>query len=66
MKMIIKRGLYPNDYYDTLDGDTPFAKAVNNVIGDYWVSTGGVMPVETAAFEVLADWFDRENPVNKP
>lgn len=46
------------DQYPQFEGETPFAKAVNEKIATYWTLTGQVMPAETACFEVLADAYD--------
>lgn len=48
-----------NDHYDKVVGDTPFAKAVNKKVSDYWVATGVSMPIETASFLVLADLYNK-------
>lgn len=45
-------------YYDLIDGDTPFANAVNKKIKEYWVRTGVGMSIEVAAWEVVADFYN--------
>lgn len=58
MKLLLKVRSYPNDYYDQLEGDTPFAKAVNEKVREHWVNTGFDYGIEAAAFEVLADFYN--------
>ncbi len=57
MKLAIIRE-YPNNLYDKLEGDNPFAKAVNKIMSEYWVSTGRERTIETVMIEVLADFYN--------
>jgi len=58
-----KLRMYPEDYYDQLEGEGPFVEAVNKKLRDYWVSTGSEMPAVTAALSVLAEFYDKHNPI---
>lgn len=46
-------------HYDLIEGDSKFAQAVNEKMRRYWVETGHAMPIETAAFGVLADLYNK-------
>lgn len=56
--LVIKAREYPRDYYDQLEGESPFVVAVNKKIADYWVKTGQEMPIMTAAISVLAEEYN--------
>ncbi len=49
------------EYYDQLEGDSPFANAVNTKVSKYWTDTGREMPIEHACTLVLAEWFNESH-----
>ncbi len=62
--LVIKARQYPDDHYDQLEGDMPFALTVNKKVADYWVKTGMEMPIMTAALTVLSEWYNKANGSN--
>jgi hypothetical protein len=48
-----------NNPYHKIEGETPFAKAVNEIVENYWVKTDKVMPLEDAMYSVLADMYNK-------
>ncbi len=45
--------------YVRLIGEKPFAKRVNKILGDYWVSTGRELNIEQVILEVLIEDYDK-------
>lgn len=48
-----------DNHYNRIVGDSPFAEAVNEISGKYWVNTGRSMPLEDAMWSVMADLYNR-------
>lgn len=53
-KLIVRSG----NFYDEIEGKTPFAKAVNEKVREHWVISGQAMPIVTAAISTLADLYN--------
>lgn len=51
------------NHYEQLEGSGAFVEAVNKRVSDYWGATGDEMPVDSAAFDVLAELYDE---IKKP
>ena len=48
-----------NGGYLMLKGELPFAKRVNEILGNYWVSTGRELNLENVMLEVLAEDYNK-------
>ena len=46
--------------YLMLQGDKPFAKRVNEILGNYWVSSGCELDVFEVMLEVLAEKYNND------
>ncbi len=47
--------------YAMLDGETPIAKKVNEMLGDYWVRTGRELDIVDTILQVLADDYNERH-----
>ncbi len=63
-ELVIKPRSFNDRYYDQLEGDSVFVKAVNTKVSQYWIRTGSEMPILTAAISVLAELYNQLNSNN--
>lgn len=62
MEKPVFRRDYPNEYYWTMDGDTPFAKKFNEVSKDFWAAGGRCLAPEEIVMQIhFEDYNERHH-----
>jgi len=52
---------YSDPSYPIMHGDTPFAKAFNKAMSEYWRETGHVLPIDDTITQLLINDFDERH-----
>jgi len=58
LNIVLDNEMRSSGGYLRLKGEKPFAKRVNEILGNYWVASGRELNIENVILEVLAEKYN--------